>query len=58
MLVGSKWVNSAIINNNNNNNNNNWKARYQGIAENNHSEHSTHTLESTNVRVQNFYHGK
>ena len=34
------------------------KARNQGNAENNHIEHCTHTVVSTNVKVQNIQHGK
>ena len=34
------------------------KAQNQGSMENNNIGHCTHTLESTNVKVQNVYHGK
>jgi len=30
----------------------------QGTTENSHTGHCTHTTESTNVKVQNVYHGK
>jgi len=34
------------------------KARHQGTTNNSHIVHCTHTLESTDVKVQNVYHGK
>jgi ribosomal protein L14E/L6E/L27E len=34
------------------------KARHQGTTENSHAEHCAHTSESSNVKVQNVYHGK
>jgi len=35
-----------------------WKTRHQGTTENNHTRHCAHTSESTNVKIQNVYHGK
>jgi hypothetical protein len=34
------------------------KAQNQGTTENSHTGHCTHTAESTDVKVQNVYHGK
>jgi hypothetical protein len=35
-----------------------WRAQHQGTTNNSHIVHCTHTLESTDVKVQNVYRGK